>query len=159
MDNALKTYVNEKGQANYHCPYCGFEKVLNAEIYKAENRKKLKLKCKCGEHFELRLEFRHFFRKDVYLIGTCLIEKRKIASDVVIKDISLGGAGVEFIFVHRQFLRFVNLGDIVRLEFVLDNKNADRIIKRATVRSIQKKSIGCEFLDEAYNQRLGFYLM
>ena len=159
MDNILKTYVDEKGQAIYICPHCGFEKHLNASAYKEKNKKQLKLKCKCGTAFSLQLEYRHFFRKNVYLLGRCLIEKRKVVSDVVIKDISLGGAGVEFLFAHRQFLNFVKLGDIVKLEFVLDNKNADNIVKRAVIRTIKKQAIGCEFLDEAYNQRLGFYLM
>ncbi|MBF0301512.1 MAG: PilZ domain-containing protein [Desulfamplus sp.] len=107
----------------------------------------------------MTIEFRQHFRKKVGLPGVCLMEKNNTRCDIIIKDISLGGVGVEFIFVHKKYMAEIEVGDVIFVEFKLDNLKETIINKRCTVKIKMDNMIGAEFNDENYSKVLGFYLM
>lgn len=158
MIKEIKAYVDEHDNTFFLCPHCGFKKQMNAS--KLKNQKKgLRIKCKCGQTVDMKVEFRRFFRKNVMLLGSCYIEKNRSTCNIIVKDISFRGIGIEFVFVNKKNMAAIAKDDILRVEFTLDNKHADLIKKKCIVRIIKKHIIGAEFLDEAYSKRLGFYLM
>jgi len=58
--------------------------------------------------------------------------------------------------VEREF----NIGEILRVEFHLDDKRRTFLEKRVIVRNVQKNIVGTSFaLNEGDDPGLGFYLM
>ena len=63
----MKTvYVYDDNQATIICDKCGFWKNIDTANFK-NTKKRLKAKCKCGEAFKFRIEFRKNYRKNVRL--------------------------------------------------------------------------------------------
>ncbi|MBF0228005.1 MAG: PilZ domain-containing protein [Desulfamplus sp.] len=155
----IKGYIDNNNESLFICPNCGFQRRFNALPFK-DKKKTLTIKCKCGQSTDIQLEFRKYFRKKVGIPGSCSIEndnKRKF--DIIIKDISLGGVGIEFVFVNKKYISEIEVGDIVVVEFKLEHKREKPIIKRCIVKIKINNVIGAEFVDENYAQVIGFYMM
>ncbi len=153
----IKGYIDEHNQALFVCPSCGFQKKFSAIQFK--DKKKISVKCRCGQSTEMQIEFRQYFRKKVGLPGVCFIPKNKTRCDIIIKDISLGGVGIEFVFVHKKYLAEIESGDVIFVEFKLDTTKENPITKRCIVKIKMDNMIGAEFADENYAKAIGFYLM
>ncbi|MBF0573556.1 MAG: PilZ domain-containing protein [Desulfamplus sp.] len=152
-------YIDNNNESLFVCPNCGFQRRFNALPFK-DKKKTLTIKCKCGQSTDIQLEFRKYFRKRLGIPGLCSIEKdNKKKFDIIIKDISLGGVGIEFIFVNKKYMAEIEIGDIIVVEFQLDYKKEKPIIKRCAVRIKMNNVIGAEFIDENYSQVIGFYMM
>ena len=154
----LKVYVNEKDQAIFICPYCGFGKRFDASPLK-QKQKNVKIKCKCGKPSEVHIEFRGFIRKRVKLIGVCTAGKLKKELNVLIRDLSMQGIGIEFLFGDKKQLKMLQVGSIFHIKFKLDDKQKTNITRSCVIRSINGLKVGAEFNDENYTKQLGFYLM
>ncbi|MBF0378157.1 MAG: PilZ domain-containing protein [Desulfamplus sp.] len=157
----VKGYIDNNNESLFVCPNCGFQRKFNALPFK-DKKKTLTIKCQCGQSTEMQLEFRKYFRKQVGIPGSCYIEKDsddKKKFDIIIKDISLGGVGIEFVFVNKKYISQIGVGDIIVVEFNLDEKKDKPITKRCAVRIKMNNVIGAEFVDENYSQVIGFYMM
>lgn len=154
----VKAYVDEQNQTVFFCPHCGFERRFDASPFR-NKKKALTVKCKCGNATEMEIEFRKQFRKNVELFGSCLIKKTGKLCEIIIKDLSFQGIGIEFLHIYKKHLVDIDVGDIIEVDFKLDNKKGDQIRKRCIVRLKLPNHIGAEFDDENFSKQLGFYLM
>ena len=125
-------------------------------------KKTLKVKCKCGETYEIEVEFRNNYRKQVDLYGTCSIKTSMLkheSHDIKIKDLSREGSCIEFIMDRAKNAKCLNPGDTVTIDFKLDNSHENIITKRCKIKNIRENSVGLQFIDNNFDRQLGFYLM
>lgn len=154
----VKAYVDEQNQTVFLCPNCGFQKKFDASPFK-DKKKTLNVKCKCGISTEMEIEFRKQFRKKIELFGTCLIKKTQKRCEMIVRDISFSGIGLELLHIYKKHIADIEVGDIIEVDFKLDNKKEDQIRKRCIVRSKRENHIGAQFDDENFSKQLGFYLI
>ena len=102
-----KFYVDEKNQATIICNKCGLNKKLDVTKFK-DTHKKLKAKCKCGEEFQLTLDFRRHYRKKVQLAGECFIQEKGERDDILIIDVSMSGVNFQLLS-HTIFPYLLNI--------------------------------------------------
>ncbi len=153
--NTVNAFVNKENHTVFTCPHCQRTHRVPVAAQKGVNHK-LIANCKCLNRFEVNLNFRQFYRKEVNLAG----EVQNLSTDstnwhaVVVADLSLGGlrfktSGPEDIEIgHRLYVRFT-----------LDDQQANEIEKEARVINIKGDYYGCEFLNLAYQeQELGYFL-
>ncbi|MGD9732700.1 MAG: PilZ domain-containing protein [Desulfamplus sp.] len=153
----LKGYVDEHNMTVFICPDCGFEKRFDASAFK-NKKKNLTIKCRCGNKTEMEIEFRKHFRKKVELFGNCLLKKNNKKCEIIIRDLSMQGVRFEFLHVCNKSMADIEIDDIIEIEFRLDTKQNDLILKRCMVRSKIDNFIGAQFQDDNFAKRLGFYL-
>jgi hypothetical protein len=79
----------------------------------------------------------------------------KGAGDILIQDISLGGIG--FLALAPRYFKE---GDVLKLDFRLDNSQGTEISFSVTVKNIHDAFVGAE-IDPRHNHQkdLGFYLL
>lgn len=149
----IKLFVSKNDFVTVVCPYCGLARQLDVSRFRNAN-KRLNGKCKCGESFICTIEFRKFFRKKVNLKGNFIFQGKAARNSITIQDIS------------QQGMRFtttdgckVKDGNILEVNFRLDDNNKTLISKEVEVKSVHGQSIGCLFTNcQEYEKHLGFYL-
>lgn len=85
--------------------------------------------------------------------------KTKQKCNVLIKDLSLQGVGIEFMFGDKRHVRTLEIGSVIHIEFKLDDKQETNISRSCVIRAVRGLNVGAEFNDENYTKQLGFYLM
>ena len=134
-----KVYVGRTNQVKIICPECGLEKNINVFKF-IDTHKRLKAKCKCGEVFRFRLDFRKYYRKKVQLAGECFIHEKNERDDILIIDISM--TGINFTtFKPHNFSR----DDTVELKFNLDNPTKTEIQTTVRIKWINDRNVGAQF--------------
>lgn len=150
---SINVYVNEENKATICCPYCGYTATVSAEKFSTD-KKILKTRCTCGKTFLSSIEFRKHYRKKVRLAGSMRNLRTRKVVDIVVRDISGGGIGFT---VLSQILPEV--GDVLDLDFTLDNANRSKISVQVSVRAIKDRFIGSQFAVRNIPRELGFYLL
>lgn len=151
----IAVHVDNNGMAIITCPSCGMIKKVSVSKYK-NKKHRLDTRCQCGKRFDLQLNFRASYRKDVTLPGTFMIISPRPSHwcDMVVSDLSRRGLG----FKNRDTVGIYK-GDILRVKFNLNNTKKTLIEKQVVVKIVKEKYIGCEFRDLALEEKeLGFYL-
>ena len=154
IQNSPKAFVRADNEVLIVCPECSFTKNLSAEQFR-HRQNLLKIKCKCGHHFTVQLEFRLHVRKETEFEGICKFSGTgKGVWDVILVNLSLGGVCLEISGNHGLMV-----GNEGTLEFNLDDRKATSILKRIIVKGISANLVRCEFVEDmAYQKALGFYL-
>jgi len=148
-----KVYVGENNRALIICPKCGFERNVDAMTLKTATNI-LKVKCKCRETFQIALEYRKHYRKEVRLTGEYIAQKSRERGEVIIRELSLTGIRLESVKPHR-----ISIDDMLEMKFILDNPMRTEIRKLAKVIWVKDRIIGVNFSEkELCAQVLGFYL-
>jgi len=148
-----KVYVGENNRALIICPKCGFERNVDAMTLKTATNI-LKVKCKCRETFQIALEYRKHYRKEVRLTGEYIAQKSRERGEVIIRELSLTGIRFESLKPHQ-----ISLDDILEMRFILDNLLRTEIHKFAKVIWVKDRIVGACFSEtELYSQALGFYM-
>jgi hypothetical protein len=155
-----KVFVNRENMATFICPKCESPKTKDVTSFIGlERQVKVKVKCPCGNSYSVMLERRHHFRKKVELRGIFLIDGED--REVPMKVTSLSRSGLDFSVIGKPWIK---PGDILMVDFALDNKEQSKIRKKVRVKNLnvlreREFSVGAEFcfLDE-YDKILGFYL-
>ncbi len=153
-----KVFVSGKSETLIVCKKCGQAKTVDIQP-KDVRGKTAQVRCKnCGHSFQVVFEARSKYRKDTSLEGHYL--RKDAAGDefgqMAVCDLSMGGLRFEpsgkTVFV---------VGDLVTVDFRLDDENKSMIRAGAIVKSIGERDIGVEFvaLDDHTRKVLGFYLM
>ncbi|SLM31775.1 hypothetical protein MTBBW1_420040 [Desulfamplus magnetovallimortis] len=106
----------------------------------------------------MSIEFRKHFRKDVELHGTCVIEKTGKKCDIVVRNISRSGIRMDYFIMDRKDMKALELGNVVVVEFKLDDRKGNLITKRCAVRLKMDGWLGLEFMDDNYAKEIGFYM-
>jgi len=151
----VKTFVRSNNTATIICPACNTARHINAEPYRYKKHR-IKVRCRCGAQFTLRLDYRRHYRKLISLPGTYAITTPgKIGGGVIhIRNISRGGLGFTVCGLHHMEKDL----DLT-LEFQLNDKNQTKLRKEAHIRSVKGNYIGCQFPEnDVVEKALGFYL-
>lgn len=105
-----------------------------------------------SDFFEFRSAYRKKSCPDGYYAKFSVInEWLKMCID------SISITGVGFTTLNRNYLR---KGDRLVVKISLDDREKSKIEKRAVVKWVQDRDIGCNFIEtDKYDKILGFYLM
>jgi hypothetical protein len=151
-------HVTSENKARFECPKCHKSKTVDANRFKSDSRTvRVKVRCPCGNNYVAILEKRRGYRKEVSLPGSYVqyvdgAESYRGAMTVC--DISIGGMKLRITNTSR-----FSVGDVLRLEFRLDDAHRSLLQKKVIVRNIEENFLGTEFtLSEATDKALGFYL-
>ena len=148
-----KVYVNENNQALIICPKCGFERNVDATSLRTTTNI-ANIKCKCRETFQIAIEYRKHHRKEVRLSGEYIAQKSRERGEVIIRELSLTGIRFESMRPHQ-----ISTGDILEMQFVLDNPLRSEIRKLTKVKWVKDRIVGANFSEtELHSKELGFYL-
>ncbi len=145
--------TNVENKAVLRCPKCGAERIIvPSKIPKIE--KGLKVRCKCGEVFKCRIEFRKQFRREVRLKGEFTMATGGKKGEMIVVDISHHGLAFENMTPHT-----LEAGEVLNVTFNLNDVRKSRISKRAEVRSVKGNLVGVLFEEtQWFDKELGFYL-
>ena len=150
----MKTvYVDDTNQATIICPKCGFTKNIDATNFK-NTQKKRKVKCRCGEIFQITIEFRKHYRKNVRLPGEYIIQRKGEKGEIIIREVSLGGIRFESLRPHQ-----ISPNDTLEVKFKLDNPLRSEIRKKVRVIWVKDRMVGAMYSEPKGNDTdLGFYM-
>jgi len=150
-----KVYVNPDNTAVVKCPHCETTKVVHVGKFKGP-RRCLKIRCTCNSSLPVTFEFRKAYRKKTNLQGFySKIPPAQSPGKIEVKDLSM--TGMRFVTASPHTLR---KGDEVMVKFILDDRNRSKIEKKAVVRWVKDRAIGCRFSESVqYDKVFGFYLM
>jgi hypothetical protein len=110
--------------------------VANVEPYIGV-RKPLKIQCRCGWVFHAILETRRFYRKQVNLRGHYAKLGHRNYGPMIVENLSMSGIGFRLRVQHA-----LEIGDRVRVKFVLDNRLQTEIVTDITVKIVIKQATG-----------------
>ena len=153
-----KVHITSKQMATFICPKCQKSKTVNVSKYASLDKKvKVKVTCPCGYGYTSLLEKRKKFRKNANLPGSYVLfaDSRQAGGGLMtVKDLSTSGLKLQ---INTQ-LNFT-VGDVMLVEFHLDDALRALIKKKVIVRNIVGKNVGTEFTPTvAIDKALGFYL-
>jgi len=153
-----KVHITSKQMATFICPKCQKSKTVNVSKYASLDKKvKVKVTCPCGYGYTSLLEKRKKFRKIANLPGSyVLFADGRQAGDglMTVKDLSTSGLKLQ---INTQLN--CTVGDVMLVEFHLDDALRALIKKKVIVRNIVGQNVGTEFAPtEAIDKALGFYL-
>jgi hypothetical protein len=105
--------------------------------------------------FPILLDLRAYYRKRTRLPGRYIKLASQLSGQIDIVNLSFTGIG----FV-TTMLHLLHVGDLVALQFRLDDPQQSVLCKHAVVKHVRGHTIGAAFCHlNAYETELGFYLM
>ena len=157
-----KAFITRDNKVTFSCPHCKGIRTVDVAKYKAlEKAVKIKVHCPCGHDYPVMLERRKQFRKAVSLPGTftrIFNDRRAGNGTMVVKDVSRNGLQIRV-----NDSSYMNVGDILEVEFKLDDNKRSPIRKEVVIRKIVGYDLGTEFTSvdagNASDKAIGFYLM
>ncbi|MBT8339474.1 MAG: hypothetical protein HKP58_09935 [Desulfatitalea sp.] len=154
-----KVFITSNNKATFVCPQCGNVTTANVAKYAAIDKKiTVKCRCNCGHRFDVSLEKRRQYRKATDLPGTFYYRQDTGDMDkgiMRVVDVSTTGLKLK-LNVQPRF----SIGEMLDVEFHLDDKRHTLLKKRVVVRNIYKNLVGTAFApNEGDDPNLGFYLM
>lgn len=152
---SVNAFVNKENYTAFTCPYCQHTYRISVAHLQGE-KYSIIAKCICEERFELKLNFRQFYRKPVELTG----EVKNVSSGsnhwYSINIMNLSMSGVRFKLIGPKD---IEKGHRLQIRITLDDKPGSFLDKEARVVNIRDDCYGCEFLNLAYEEKeLGYYL-
>ena len=147
--------------AFFQCPNCNVTKEADVSKYKKITTSvTLKVKCPCGHAYSVMLERRKYFRKSVNFLGKFWFSPLDGPSQrgvMNVMDISKGGFKLKL--ATRPLFK---KGDIIEVEFRLDNNTQTLINKQVAVRNVLNNIVNVEFCsfdaNEGGDRAISFYL-
>jgi len=155
---AETVYVTESNTAVFRCPQCQRAKTVDVSTF-AESKSPLrfKLTCPCGHVASVVLEKRKRYRKGAHLPGTYVHYvngQPRGKGAMTVKDLSTNGMKLVL-----NGSTTIAPGDLLKLEFRLDDAQRSLVQKKVVVRNVSDNFIGTEFAaTESLDKALGFYL-
>jgi hypothetical protein len=147
-------YPTPQGVVTISCPKCNVCRWVEAKSIK-KAKEGFVVRCRCGEVFKARVEFRKHYRKEVKLDGTFQNFRTGMQGKITVEDLSLGGIGFRTVVEHD-----FQMGDALEVNFNLDDKKCSAVSLRVEVQRIEAQFVGTQITDESWKMKdLGFYLM
>ena len=166
-----KVFPRDDNSIVVRCPVCMTEREIPA--HKIPNRHRFRVKCTCNAYFGVQFELRKKYRKYVDFHGVLFKpgqnlkwgktlsesqETRIKKTNCLITNISMGGIGLKIL--DKVEVEEIQEGDILLVQFTLDNSAATKMEKKVIVRVIESGYIGCEFFEADKNDTtLKFYFL
>ena len=156
-----KVFVTGSNMAVFECPECNKAKSVDVSMYKDIRQVvRIKVKCPCGHTYKVVLERRKYYRKDVNFPGTythVLPDYREDKGGLTVKDLSSSGVKIK-LNVKKDF----KIGDILSVEFRLNDKQRSSIKKDAVIKKILDLYLGLAFnsvsSSDPSDKAIGFYM-
>jgi len=153
----MKTvYLNKEREGRAICEKCG--RVQRIQVAETVLDHTVTITCKCRHTFAVRIDQRQHYRKDVSLPGAFerIYPDATEKGRVIVRDISQTGVGF-LTYTKRQ----INVNDVLKVRFTLDDPNSSKIEVRGTVKIVKDQYVGVELdrPNEHIRKVLGFYLM
>ena len=148
-----KAFVRHDGKTAITCNSCGTIKTVDTTKLNKCGRP-LRVRCSCQAVFRVFFEFRGAYRKkttpDAYYAKlSAMTQWLKMR----VYDVSVSGVG--FSTPNKNALR---KGDILKLKLSSDDGKRSRIEKKAVVKWVQDRYVGCKFMDkDQYTKTIGFH--
>jgi len=167
LDSYVTVHVNTQNKITIRCEQCGNFRTIDADFYELIKEPfTVNITCnKCGHNFKIFINFRKTYRKETNISGVCFTTNRSglgitidymKVSKISVENISRTGIGFML-----KYPIHIELGEILEIKIMLDNKKRTTITKQIIVKQISNNYIGAEFttpVDERHKD-LGFYLM
>lgn len=137
------------------CAECGNSRQITVSSL-PQLGKIYRIKCRCGNSAAFVLDRRKHKRKKINFIG--LYSVRGSIRDHIISVVNLSRNGLCF---KRTDNTKLDVGQVISINFQLDNLERDSVRCDAIVRSIVDDKVGVEFKDMggSTDRTLGFYLL
>lgn len=150
----LKVFLNHNGKATVKCLFCA--KCHYTQVPKQFHNKPVRTKCECGKSFPVLFDSRKHYRKEVRFPGEYW-DRLGQQDLMTVTTLSLTGAGFEA----GQRRPSIDSGEIIEVNFLLENHKKIWIKSRAVVKRVNGNQVGIEFtgMDEHQRKCIGFYLM
>ena len=153
-----RVFITSQNTAKIECPKCQRSKIADVSKYVDSDKKiKIRVRCPCGNKFEVLLERRKQYRKETNISGSFIhIADGKMTGRglMTICDLSLTGMQLKVDYEH-----FFSVDDVLEVRFLLDNPQRTAMHKKVVVKNISMPFIGTEFpITEREDKELGFYL-
>ncbi len=147
--------VTPDNQSTICCPACGNIRTKDVTLLRdIGGSSTFRCRCRCGNVFKCRLDYRQFYRKPVRIAGEYIQVKSGKRGEILIEDLSLGGVGFSNFTPHR-----LHNEDVLELRFRLRGAQQKNLRMRCTVRNIRDGFVGAQFNpSESTEQDLRYYL-
>lgn len=145
--DSYRVFVNKNNRVSIMCPDCGELQTIDVAKY-LDNTRLVKVECKCGCMFTIQLEFEKTDLKNTNLVG----EYSKTDQDqgkkrMIVENIS--EADIGFIPDKNHNIK---KGDVICVEFVMDDEQNSLIVEEVIVRQVQSRYISAK-IQEASARR------
>ena len=150
----VEVFVGKRNHVPITCPYCQKTHEVSVEKYKGAKHT-IATRCSCQERFNINLNFRQFYRKDVKLNGDFINISTRSKNWCAITVTNLSMIGIRFKMIGPTD---IEVGHQLRIKFKLDNQKATELEETVKVSNIDGNLYGCEFVNQYYEKELGFYL-
>jgi hypothetical protein len=154
--------LNKNNEAVLICDKCGMFHKIDEALYRSGEAKRFLLECeKCRRRYSVLVNLRKHYRKRVALQGTYNVVEKAGGGGaggiarITVEDMSKSGLG----FRTNGPAKLI-VGDVLRLNFRLDNAKRSAVEKIAMVRRVFNDIVGVEFtkpIDER-DPDLAFYM-
>jgi hypothetical protein len=154
-----KVFITSNNMATFVCPQCGNVTTANVSKFATINKRiTVKCNCNCGNRFSVALEKRRQYRKTTDLPGMYYYRMADGEEDKgIMRVVDISSTGIK---LRLNVERDIPLGELLRVEFHLDDKRRTFMEKRVIVRNVKKNLVGTSFApNEGDDPNLGFYLM
>ena len=157
-----RVFISSENTATFACPSCKKMRTVNVADYAILDKAvKIKVRCPCGHRYPVTIERRQQYRREVAFPGTYtrIVDQRRMESgSMVVKDVSRTGLKLRV-----SDARHLHSGDILEVNFRLDNPKKSTILKEVVVRKIEGLNLGVQFVSiepgNPSDKAIGFYLM
>jgi len=137
------------------CPQCNDKRTISvAELLKKD--KSFLVNCSCGISFRIDLESRSMYRKDTTLRGVYAnLAQKEDRGHFTISNLSMSGVQLTIRGNHS-----IKAGQNLLIQFRLDDGPGSIIRKKANVKGVSDKVIGCEYIESTeFDKALALYLI
>ena len=151
-------HIANKKTATFICQECKKIKTVDVSYYiKLDKKIFVDAKCPCGNKFRAFLNKRTQFRKETNLTGTYsnISQSNQVSvGAMTVCDLSMTGMQLKL-----NADKNLSIGDILNIEFFLDDIHRSFIKKTVIVQNTRPPYIGVEFKPgEDLGKAIGFYL-
>lgn len=159
----VKAFIPNNRSAEVMCPHC--RNLTRIPTENLQKKYRSRVSCICQNDFIAEVDFRDKYRKPVDLPGHYRITAKEVPAEedkevnrpelphnCQIIDLSRKGIGI-LVMDGTE----IHAGDMVHLDFKLDDPSSTSISQTCKVRHVKESYAGCEILSN--NELLGIYLL
>ena len=156
-----KAYITSSNMITFTCPECSIQRVVSiAEYNELEKAEKVRIHCRhCDHKYRVIIERRRQYRKPVNFHGTYVTVCGHPKDKGYARVIDLSRTGMK---LRLNKSGDFSPGDILVVEFRLDDANRSLIKKEVEVKIVSAKELGVKFTSvhpsDPSDKALGFYM-
>jgi len=135
LSSLATVYLNDSQAVVFACPQCG-----QPHAVPSGERKSQTITCTCGQLVPLVHYIRRDARYPTLLHGTCVHLGSTTVESILIISLSRSGISFRTLLPHN-----LHVDDIMEIGFILDNTEHTSLMFKASVRWIERRSVGAMF--------------